>query len=321
MTNPSGTGLGDRAYEPASVPPDEALQPGMEPEPERAQGLWAVAWHSLVRKPLFIISAVLIAVFVVMAIAPELFTSVDPHHGKLALSELPPSGTHWFGTDKLGRDVYARAVYGARPALIVGVSSAALCAIVGLIVGVLGGYFGGWLDAILARITDIFYGIPFFLGAIVMLVSLSSGNAGPVKIVGLVVLALVLFGWMQPARIVRSDAMATKYSDYVAAARSIGAGPWRIITKHILPNTIAPLLAFTTVVLGAFIGIGAALSYLGIGLHYPVVSWGVEVSDAQDDLAFAPWELLFPALFLVIAVLAFVMLGEAVREALDPKLK
>ncbi|MDQ7903275.1 ABC transporter permease [Phytohabitans sp. ZYX-F-186] len=298
------------------------------PETKRDQprGLLGDAWYDLRRKPLFWISAGLIALFVVMAAFPFFFTSGspnDPVGTGLSRSLEGPSGDAWFGTDILGRDIFARTIYGARASIIVAVAATLGTVLLGASVGVLAGFRGGWVDALLSRIADVFFGIPFVLGAIVILFTFNPEGAGSNewKIMGLVILALCLLSWPVAMRIMRSSILAAKNADYVVAARALGASNSRIIFKHLIPNCLAPVLVYATILIGAYIGAEATLSFLGVGLQSPVVSWGVMISDSQQYIRVAPYWLLFPSAFLVTAVLSFVMLGEAVREALDPKLR
>jgi oligopeptide transport system permease protein len=289
---------------------------------QRPRGLFGDAWHALRRRPLFWVSASLILLVLLMAALPGLFASGDPNAADLSRSRGAPSSAAWFGYDNQGYDVYARVVYGARASIVVGMLATAGVVLVGASVGMLAGFYGGWLDAVVSRVADVFVGVPFVLGAIVILTTLNAGgDAGPVRIVAQVVLSISVLSWPVAMRIMRSTAIAAKQQDYVKAARALGASSARIIGKHLLPNTVAPVLVYSTIALGAFIGAEATLSYLGIGLRQPVVSWGVMINSAKDYVRVAPHALLFPAGFLTATVLAFVMLGDAVREALDPKLR
>ncbi|MFI9816274.1 ABC transporter permease [Saccharothrix variisporea] len=289
---------------------------------DRPRGLFGDAWHELRRRPLFWVSVSMILLVVLMAAVPSLFTSGDPGLAQLSRSRQPPSAEAWFGYDNQGYDIYTRVIHGARASIVVGVLSTIGVVLTGATIGILAGFYGGWLDAVVSRVADIFVGVPFVLGAIVILTTLNaSGNAGPVRIVAQVVLSITVLSWPVSMRIMRSTAIAAKQQDYVKAARALGAQPGRIIGKHMLPNCVAPVLVYSTIALGAFIGAEATLSYLGIGLRQPVVSWGVMINSAKDYLRVAPHALLFPAGFLTATVLAFVMLGDAVREALDPKLR
>jgi oligopeptide transport system permease protein len=309
-----------------------AQHPGLngvtEPSPvvaanEKPRGLLGDAWIDLRRKPLFWISSGFILLLVVMALVPWLFAPGSPTDGDIARNYEGPSAHAWFGYDTLGRDVYARAIYGTRASLIVAVGSTLGTVLFGGLMGVIAGFRGGWVDVLISRVGEIFAGIPFVLGAIVILFRFNGPGEkkGPFAIMGLVIISLVVLTWPVSMRIMRSSVLATKQADYILAARAMGAGPMRIIFKHIVPNCLAPLLVYSTILIGAFIGAEATLSFLGVGLQTPVVSWGIMISEGQSFFRLAPGLLFFPSAFLVIAVLSFVMLGEAVREALDPKLR
>ena len=289
----------------------------------KPRGLLGDAWIDLRRKPLFWISATIILIFLVMAAFPWLFTSGDAVNGSLDRSRVEPSSAAWFGYDVQGRDVYARVIYGARASIVVAVVSTVLTLLVGGTMGIIAGYRGGWVDALLSRVADIFFGLPFVLGSIVILTTFNGSGTdnGEWTIMGLVILSLSVLSWPVVMRLMRSSVLATKEADYIVAARALGAGTGRIILKHLLPNCLAPLLVYGTIMVGSFIGAEATLSFLGIGLKSPVVSWGIMISEAQNYIRVSPFLLFFPAAFLVAAVLSFVMLGEAVREALDPKLR
>ncbi|MDG4800258.1 ABC transporter permease [Micromonospora sp. WMMD980] len=290
---------------------------------QKPRGLLGDAWIDLRRKPLFWISAAFIVLFLVMAAFPSLFTSGDAVNGALERSRVEPSSSAWFGYDVQGRDVYSRVIYGARASIVVAVVSTLLTLFLGGAMGIVAGYRGGWVDALLSRVADIFFGLPFVLGAIVILTTFNGSGTdnGEWTIMGLVILSMVVLMWPVVMRLMRSSVLATKEADYIVAARALGAGTGRIILKHLLPNCLAPLLVYGTIMVGSFIGAEATLSFLGIGLKSPVVSWGIMISEAQNYIRVSPFLLFFPAAFLVTAVLSFVMLGEAVREALDPKLR
>nr|WP_225945082.1 ABC transporter permease [Actinophytocola algeriensis] len=290
--------------------------------PGKPRSLWSDAWRDLRRRPLFIIAGAVIVLLAIIAIFPSWFTSVDPNHKDLSHSRETPSGAAWFGYDLQGRDVYARVVYGARWTLLVGLSASVLTVLIGAFFGIIAGYFGRWIDGLISRIGEIFFGLPFVLGAIVILNLVRNAEIrGALPIVFAVVASIAVLSWPVAMRIMRSAAITAKQQDYVKAARALGASAPRIIFKHLLPNCLAPVLVYGTIALGAFIGAEATLSFLGIGLRDPAVSWGVMISDARNYVRVAPHMLLFPAGFLTATVLAFVMLGDAVREALDPKLR
>lgn len=301
-----------------------ALVPAGVTGDEQARSLWSDAWKELKRSPLFWVSAGLILIFVVMAIVPQLFTRTDPQFADLSRSREKPSGKAWFGMDTQGYDVYARTIYGARASILVGVLTTAFTLVVGSTVGIVAGYLGGWVDAVLQRIADIFFAIPLLLGGILILFSFPSTLETPFLVVVLkVVIAISILGWPNINRLMRSSVLQVKPNDYVQAARALGASPLRIITSHILPNSIAPVIVVSTINLGVFIAVEATLTFLGIGLQPPTISWGIAISEASGIgfIRAAPHMLLFPSLFLSLTVLAFIMLGDAIRDALDPKLR
>lgn len=266
----------------------------------KPRSVWNDAWDSLERNPLFWISVTLIVVFLVMAAVPAIFTSKDPTDCNLSAARHIPSAVHWFGTDIQGCDVYSRTVYGARSSILVGVLATLGTTILGAFIGLVAGFRGGII---------ILYTFPNEPGTPYLVMVL--------KVVG----AIIILGWPSIARLMRSSVLQVLPHDYVQAARALGASSWRIIRSHILPNAVAPAIVVATINLGAYIAIEATLSYLGIGLQEPAISWGVSISDASGlgYVRSAPFMLLFPSLFLSLAVLAFIFLGEAAQDAFDPK--
>jgi peptide/nickel transport system permease protein/oligopeptide transport system permease protein len=277
------------------------------------------AWNDLRKSKIFWFAAVLVVIVLVMAAWPSLFTSADPRYCVLSRQHHPASGNAFFGYDFQGCDVYARTVYGARNSIIVGVFSTLLAGVIGLVLGLAAGFYGGWLDAILSRFTDIMLGIPFLLGAIVLAKRLSADphNNGVVA----VTVTLGILGWTTAARVMRSAVISSKNQDYVAAARMLGAGPWRLMFRHIVPNSIASFIVVLTILLGINIASEATLSFLGIGLKGDAISWGIAISGAGPYVRTAAAPLIWPSVFLAATVLAFIMLGDAIRDAFDPKLR
>lgn len=288
---------------------------------EDTRSLWGDAWRDLRRRPLFIVAALLIILLVLMAIWPGLFTGTDPRTADLEHNYLRRPdwtdlfGGGWFGYDGQGRSIYARVVYGARASVTVGIFATAAVTLLGGLTGMVAGYFGGWIDAVLSRIVDIVFSIPLLLGALVLL------NAFTTRNVWSVVIALGVLGWTQIARVMRGAVLTVKQADYVVAGKALGAGTGRLMLRHILPNAVAPVIVVATIALGGYIATEATLSYLGIGLQDPTISWGIDISSAQKVIRVAPYVLFFPAAALSITVLAFIMLGDAVRDALDPRLR
>ncbi|KUJ66449.1 peptide ABC transporter permease [Streptomyces albus subsp. albus] len=295
-----------------------AVAPAAAPAPEereKPRSLWNDAWRTLRRNPVFIISALLILLLVTISLWPGLFTSTDPRFCELSHSRQGSASGHPFGYDLQGCDVYARTIYGARASVTVGICVTIGVALLGGVLGGLAGYFGGWWDAILSRITDIFFGIPLLLGGLVFLSVIKGGN------VWTVVGFMIALSWPQIARIARGSVITVKQQDYVQAARALGAGTGRIMLRHILPNAVAPVIVVSTIALGTYISVEATLSYLGVGLKPPTISWGQDISSAAVQYRNAPHMLLWPAGALSLTVLSFIMLGDAVRDALDPKLR
>lgn len=275
---------------------------------------WGEAWRYLRRRPLFWIAAVMILVAILLAIAPGLFTSTDPRLCELSKSLDPAEPGHPFGFNRQGCDIYARVIYGARASVAVGVLTTILVVVLGSLIGAIAGFFGGWIDSVLSRITDIFFAIPLVLAAIVVMQMFKEHRT-----IVTVVLVLGLFGWVSIARITRGAVVSIKNEEFVQSARSIGASNWRILFNHILPNAAAPIISYATVALGTYIVAEATLSFLGIGLPSTFVSWGGDISDAQASLRVAPAVLFYPAGALGLTVLSFIMMGDVVRDALDPK--
>ena len=276
--------------------------------------VWGNAWKYLRTNPLFLIGLTVLVVMLAMALFPALFArGVDPTDCYLSLSRQRPSAQHWFGMDLQGCDYYANVVYGARTSVAIGVLTVIGVLIIGALIGALAGYYGGWADSVLARLTDVFFGIPLFLGALILL------TVSPQRSVWTVSLALIVFGWMTAMRLVRSSVVSIREADYVLAAQALGASSGRILLRHILPNALAPVLIYATIAVGTFISAEYALTYLGIGLQAPEISWGLQINVAQSLIGSSPHLLFFPALFLSVTVLGFILLGDALSDALDPK--
>jgi oligopeptide transport system permease protein len=283
--------------------------------PARQAGLWSDAWRQLRRNPLFLASAAIVTLFALMAIAPGLFTRADPRACDLSRSLIRPSARHWFGYDLQGCDYYARVIYGARVSMTVGLATVAVTAVLAVALGSLSGFYGGVVDALVARLTDIWFALPTVLGAIVILSVLGQKGLPQLTFV------LVLFGWPTMTRLMRSQVLSVREMEYVAAARALGAGDGRLLARHVVPNAIGPVIVYATIKVGIVIVAEATLSYLGLGIQLPAISWGLMISSAQSRLLSAPHLLLFPGLFLSLTVLAFVLMGDALRDAFDPRLR
>lgn len=275
-------------------------------------GFWRDTWRGLRRRPKFVFAGLLILFIVAVAMFPAVFTGADPSYADPSQSLLPPSSAHWFGTDLQGHDVYARTVYGARASVTVGLGAAVVVFALGGALGALAGFYGGWVDALVSRVSDVFFGLPLLLAAIVLMQVMHH------RTVWTVIAILALFGWPQVARIARGSVLAVRASDYVLAAKALGLSRFQILLRHALPNALGPVIAMATIALGIFIVTEATLSYLGVGLPPTVVSWGGDINLAQTRLRAGSPILFYPAGALAITVLAFMMMGDALRDALDP---
>ena len=280
-----------------------------------AASLWSDAWRQLRRRPMFLISGFLIVVLILVALVPGLFTSVDPRDCRLENSLVRPSRAHWFGYDLQGCDYYARVVYGTRVSISIGLTVTAFATLIALIGGSLAGYYGGVTDTLIARITDIWLVIPTLLGGIVILTLFEERGVAQVSLV------LIVLGWPTMLRLVRSSVLSVKSTDYVDAARALGASDFRIIRLYILPNSLAPVIVYATLLVGVIISAEAALSFLGVGLQLPAISWGLMISVAQNRILTSPHLLFFPGAVLSVTVFSFILMGDALRDALDPKLR
>ncbi len=277
------------------------------------RSLWAEAGHSLIRNPVFVISALLILFVLFVAAFPQVFTGQDPRFGELGRANQAPGAEHPFGTSRQGYDIMARTFWGARTSVIIGFFAMIGSTLIGGTIGALAGYLGGWFDEVVSRITDIFFAVPLILGAIVVATRLGEMNLWTV------ILVLSVFGWTNIARIMRGAVISTKGQDYVTSSIALGASSPSVLLKHVIPNAIAPVIVTATVNLGVFIVAEATLSFLGVGLPTSAVSWGGDISDARDALRTQPSMLFYPSVALAVTVLSFIMLGDAVRDALDPK--
>ncbi|WP_395242649.1 ABC transporter permease [Agromyces sp. MMS24-K17] len=281
----------------------------------KPSNLWRDAWLDVRRRPMFWISAALIVLVVVVALFPGLFTQVPPNNDcQLSNSNAGPTEGHPLGFTKQGCDIYSRIIHGTSTSLSVGLIVTALIAILGITMGAMAGFYGGWIDSVLSRLGDIFFSIPYILAAVVIM-SVFSKYAN----VWVISLAIGIFAWPATARVLRAEILRVKNSDFVMAATALGVSRFRILLRHVLPNSIAPVIVITTIGLASAIVAEATLSFLGVGLPSTVMSWGNDISQAQSDLRTAPQTLILPSIALSVTVLSFIMLGEVVRDALDPK--
>jgi len=282
---------------------------------DRKSNLWIDAWRDLRGRWMFWVSAAFILLIVFTALFPTVFTDVPPNDGcSLSKSNAGPEPGHPLGFTLQGCDIFSRIVHGTSTSLYVGLLVTAITAVMGILIGAFAGYFGGWLDSLLMRLGDMFFAIPYILaGVVVMSMFINDRN------ILVISLAIGFFAWPSTARILRSEVLRVRQADYVVASESLGLSRFRTMMAHVLPNSITPVIIISTVGLAAAITAEATLSYLGVGLPPGVMSWGNDISAAQNDLRQSPMPLIYPSIALSVTVLAFIMLGEVVRDALDPK--
>jgi oligopeptide transport system permease protein len=273
-------------------------------------------WRTLRRRPTFIVSSVIIAFMLFIAAWPApvagLFGHGDPHVCDLLKSGHGPTSGHPFGYDIQGCDLYANVIYGARNSISIGLLTTAAFFVIAAVVGSIAGFYGRWADSIVSRLIDVFLGFPFLLGAIIFLTVVNNRTVLTISLV------LAVFSWPTGARLVRSTVLSAKEADYVLAARALGARDSRVLFRHVLPNAVTPLLVLSTLLIGGIIAAESALTYLGVGLQLPAISWGLQLSTSQGYMELHPHLLIFPAAMLAIAVLGFILLGDTLQDAFDP---
>jgi peptide/nickel transport system permease protein len=282
---------------------------------------WQLTWRRLRSDRMAVASAIVILVIVILAIAAPLFAKITGHgptetFPSIGLSAdgqpVGPGHTFWLGSDEQGRDLFIRILYGARISLFVGLSTTAMATVAGVAIGLVAGYFGGVVDNVLARFIDSVLAFPYVVLALALAVVL--GPSLPV-----VIGVITFFSWAGISRIVRGQTLSLKEKEYIEAARSIGASPWRVMFIDVMPNLLGPVLVLATLSIPAAIIFEATLSYLGLGVQPPTPSWGNMLASAQNYYTVAWWYLVFPAIALVITTVAFNLLGDGIRDALDPR--
>lgn len=287
-------------------------------KPLRRTGVsqWRLAWRRFRRNRLAMAGLAIMALLYWMTLLAPYLAPFDPNfQGNIVLNRyLSPSGEHFFGTDKFGRDVFSRILYGARISLTIGFLAVAISVSLGAVVGSIAGYFRGWVDTLIARFIDMTLSIPRLVLLLVIIAIFEPS-------IFLIIAVLGVTGWEGSARIVRGQFLQLREQEFVQASQALGYSDRRIIWRHILPNTLAPIIVIATLNIGNTILVEAALSYLGLGVQPPTASWGSMVSDGRDAMITAWWISTFPGLAIVLTVVSFNLLGDALRDALDPRMR
>jgi len=266
------------------------------------------------RNKLAVAGLVMVGIVFAMAILAPLLAPHDPRAQDLMHTTAKPSAAHWFGTDEIGRDQLSRVIYGSRIAIVVGLSSIVLALLLGVLLGSIAGYRGGKADSIVMRTADAFFAFPLLIGAILIILVTGRGVVP-------VILSIAIFTWAVPARLLRSSILSVRELEYVEAARSLGASSWRIVTRHILPNSLAPVLVYGMVSVGTAIVAETALSFLGAGVSPDIPDWGNMIASGRSYFGYLDFLWIFPSLAVVFTVLGFVLVGDGLRDALDPRLR
>ncbi|MDR5768414.1 MULTISPECIES: glutathione ABC transporter permease GsiD [unclassified Caballeronia] len=282
--------------------------------PQEIRTPWTEFWRKFRRQHIAMIAAVFVLLLIVIAIIAPYIAPYDPeNYFDYDALNAGPSAAHWFGVDALGRDILSRILVGSRISLTAGLLSVVLGAVIGTFFGLLAGYYERWWDRIVMRIADVLFAFPGILLAIGVVAILGNGMVN-------VVCAVAIFSIPAFARLVRGNTLALKHLTYIEAAKSIGASDWTILARHILPGTISSVVVYFTMRIGTSIITAASLSFLGLGAQPPTPEWGAMLNEARADMAMAPHVAIFPSLAIFFTVLAFNLLGDGLRDALDPKL-
>jgi peptide/nickel transport system permease protein len=268
--------------------------------------------RQIISNPMSLGGFIIIASIMLLAITAPLIAPFDPNAIDVQAILLPPSNTHWMGTDGLGRDVFSRMLYGARISLMVGIVSVGIATVVGVVLGALAGYYRGWVDTIIMRMVDVMLSIPTFFLILAVIAFLTPSIWNIMIVIGLT-------SWMGVARLVRAEFLSLRSREFVMASETLGAGDGRLIFRHLLPNSLTPIIVSSVLGIASAVLVESGLSFLGLGVQAPQASWGNILTDGKEYIEFAWWLSLFPGLAILMTVLGYNLLGEGLRDALDPR--
>ncbi len=275
---------------------------------------WGNVWKRFKSNHTAFAGLIFLVLLLIMAVIGPHLSGYTYYDTDLANKNQPPSSEYWFGSDDLGRDVFTRVWYGARISLCVGITAAVVDVIIGVLWGSIAAFAGGMTDEIMMRIADILYSLPYLLVVILLMVVMGSGLIP-------IIIAMTIIGWITMARIVRGQILQLKQLEYILAAEAMGASFGRILFKHLIPNAMGPIIVTMTLTVPSAIFTEAFLSFLGLGVQAPMASWGTMASEGLSALRYYPWRLFFPAFFISVTMLAFNLIGDGLRDALDPRLR
>jgi len=278
----------------------------------RGVSLWQDAWVRLRKNKLAMFGLVFLTVMILLCLFAPLLTPYGYEEQNLRLGAIPPSAAHWLGTDTFGRDLLTRILYGGRVSLMVGFIATSVALVVGVTYGAIAGYVGGRVDAMMMRLVDILYALPFMIFIVLLMVVFGRNLL-------LLFLAIGAVEWLTMARIVRGQVQGIRQQEYVEAAISLGLSPAAIIRKHVIPNVLGPIIVYTTLTIPNVMLLEAFLSFLGLGIQPPMSSWGLLISYGVETMEEYPWLLIFPGISLTLTLFALNFLGDGLRDALDPK--
>lgn len=278
-------------------------------------GYWQDAWRRLKTNKVAILSLIILSLILIMTIIGPKLSGHMYEAVEGANKNMSPDSTHWFGTDELGRDLFARVWQAGRVSMIIGIVGALIAATIGTLYGGISAYFGGKVDTVMMRIVEILMSIPYLL--VVILVSIVTDS----KSLGTMILALTITGWCDTARMVRGQMLQIKSQEFILAAEALAVKPSKIITKHLIPNVLNVLIVSISFAIPRYIFSESFLSYIGLGIQPPATSWGALASAAQQHFVFYPYQLFFPGLMIALTMLSFTLLGDGLRDALDPRLR
>jgi len=281
-------------------------------EVEHGTSLWHDAWIRLSKNKLAVFGGAVILFLIVISILTPWIAPYSYDAQNLGIGATPPSGAHWLGTDDLGRDLLTRLMYGGRISLMVGFCATAVSLLIGVLYGAIAGYVGGRVDALMMRIVDIMYALPFIIFVILLMVVFGRNLV-------LLFAAIGAVEWLTMSRIVRAQVMSLRKQEYIEASIAMGISNRQIITKHLIPNVLGPIIVYTTLTIPSIMLFEAFLSFLGLGVQPPMSSWGLLISDGVRSMEEFPWLLIFPGLMLSLTLFSLNFLGDGLRDALDPK--